>query len=203
MFPDIPLEADGLPQTSDISSLDDSSDDERLSPTNTCRKRKRAEYTPSPQPSVQEPIQPLAYAVEQRNHGTRVQSQQSSPEFGDNDAMAEHFLGSPQSKEDTSGDATSVTIPFDGLRSKRTRTKIENITTDKMITLEAGVNVDDEPEIAADAIYSNGEDATMDDVANTGDLEANAKIEESCEWPSLPPQSCSTRHSRLSDCSEC
>lgn len=166
-----------LPQTSDISSPGDSSDDARLSPTDTSRKRKRMVYTSSPQASVEVAMKDSVYVISQEDLGIREQYPSSSPGAGSDGVQAEQNQGSPQQDEDLSGDAAAADVPRKKSKGKRKVKQADNTLLDPSTALptDTGVPIDS---LGTEAVYGNGEDVAMKDHTEAAAIETNVKCDD-------------------------
>lgn len=165
-----------LPQTSDISSLGDSSDDARLSPTDTSRKRKRMAYTPSPQPSMEVPMKDSGYLIIQEDLGAREQYPSSSPEVGGDSLQVEQNQGSPPQDEDLSEDAAAAVVPRKKSRGKRKVKQADGTPLDRStLARDTGVPIES---LVTETVYGNGEDVAMEDPTEAATIETNVKSDE-------------------------
>ena len=172
------MEIEGLLQTSDISSPGNTSDDAHLTPTDSSRKRKRTMYTPRPQPSVEDPMKDSGYTIIHQEINTRGQYQSSGPELSSDGLQVTQEQGSPQNEEDLSENGTSARVPRKKAKGKRKGKRIDATPPDRPPETGADIAITIESIGSIEPVYSNGEDATMEDPAGGAGIETNIKSEE-------------------------
>lgn len=169
------IEVEQVLQTSDISSLEDSSDDARMSPTSTARKRKRPLYTPSPQPSLDIPTKTLGYVVSEKAIETKDQDRLSSAEIDRDEVQPVQHQGTPVDDQDLSEAAASKLSPHKKLKGKRKADNFGDDLVDDAARLATEVNAILEPQPTIEVAYNNGEDVSMEDPADGAEVETNMK----------------------------
>lgn len=179
------MEIERLPQTSDISSLSNTSDDLGLTPTESSRKRKRMMYTPRPQPSVEDPRVDSGYTITHQENGTRGQYQSSSPEVSSDGLRFAQEQGSPRN-EDLSENGASARVPRKKVKGKRKGKRLDTTPPDRPSEMGADIGVTTELVRSVEPVYSNGEDATTENPAGGAGIETNIKSEEGREYSGFP-----------------
>ena len=135
-------------------------------------------YTPRPQPSVEDPIKDSGYAITHQEIDTRGQYQSSSPGISSDGLQVTQEQGSPQDEEDLSENGTSARVPRKKAKGKRKGKRMDASSPAR--PSEMGTDIDIAVEFVGsnEPVYSNGEDATMEDPARGAGIETNIKSEE-------------------------
>lgn len=170
------MEDEKMPPTSDISSLEDSSDDSRTSPTS--RKRKRPLYSPSPQPVMNMTTRPFGYMVNENELDQRDQIRGSSSELDGVDVHTEQPRESRPDHEGLCESATEKASPQKKLKGKRKSKKIASppLGDDAKFAGDMGAIMESQQII--ETVYNNIGAATAEGLADGVENETNVKSEE-------------------------
>ena len=166
------------PQTSDISSLEDFSDEAHMSPINNARKRKRPLDTPSPQPMLH--VIPAMSDYQANGRIIEEQGRALSRNFkpGGDELAVEQHRSSSLDIDDLSETAASKTSPHKRLKSKRKGRKSDNDTMNIPATLTTEITAIMETKPSVEAENTSHEDFGIDDPMGGAEIETSAKTEE-------------------------
>ena len=178
------MENEKIPQTSDISSLDDFSDVEAISPTSNTLKRKRPLYTPSPQPSLVIPTKRLESILGEEKLETREQSRLGSPEIYGDEVPAEDVQDYQRNDDELSGIGASTASPRKKFKGNQNGKKIEVVSVQDAADLATEIGNIMAPHPTIETSYKNS--VGVEDPADGAEIETSVKSEEGRKFNDAP-----------------
>ena len=170
------MENEKILQTSDISSLDDFSDVEGMSPTSNTLKRKRPLYTPSPQPSLVAPTKRLGPIPGEEKIETREQSRLGSPEIYGDAVPVEDTQGYRRNDQELSGIGDLTASPRKKFKGKQNGKKTEVVSVQDAADLATEIGIIMAPHPTIETSYKSSVGA--EDPADGAEIETSVKSEE-------------------------
>lgn len=170
------MENEKILQNSDISSLDDFSDVEGMSPTSNTLKRKRPLYTPSPQPSLVVPTKRLGSILGEEKIETREQSRLGSPEIYGDEVPAEHTPDYQRNDEELGGIGDSTASPRKKFKGRQNGKKTEIVSVQDSADLATEIGIIMAPHPTIETSYKNI--VGVEDPTDGAEIETSVKSEE-------------------------
>ena len=178
------IENEKMLQTSDISSLDDFSDVEGMSPTRNTLKRKRPLYTPSPQPSLVVPTKILGSILGEEKIETREQSRLGTPDHYGDEVLAEGPQAHQRNDEEMGGIGASTASPRKKFKGKQNGRKTEVVSVQDASDLATEIGIIMAPHPTIETSYKNS--VGVEDPADGAEIETSAKSEEGRKFNDAP-----------------
>ena len=178
------MENEKILQTSDISSLDDFSDVEPMSPTSNNLKRKRPLYTPSPQPSLAIPAKRLGSILAEEQLETREQSRLGSSEIYGDEMLAGDTQDLQRNDNEPSGIRASTVSPRKKFKGKQNGKKTEVVSEQDAADLATEIGIIMAPHPTIETSYKSS--VGVDDPADGPEIETSVKSEEGRKFNEAP-----------------
>ena len=118
------------------------------------------------------------YPMTNQENDTREQYQSSSPEVSSDGLRSAQEQGTPQDEDDLSETGASARVPRKKAKGKRKGKRLNATPPDRPSEMGGNTGIAIQPVGSTEPIYSNGEDAIMEDAAGGAGVETNIKSEE-------------------------